>query len=262
MYGCILGDIIGSRFEFSKLRKNKSKEFELLHEDCYFTDDTIMTIATIDTLLNQKDFAKTYKEWVRKYSDSKYSYGTHFYDWAISEDYKPYNSFGNGSAMRAGCIGMCFDNLDDVMMNAEKSASVTHSHIEGVKGASATACAVYLAKNKTPKKNIKEIIELYFDYNLSRTLNEIRPKYNFDVSCQGSVPESIICFLESDSFEDAIRNAISLGGDTDTMACITGGIAEAYYGVPEYLIEYTINKLPLEMRFLLTNFYNESKLPF
>jgi ADP-ribosylglycohydrolase len=229
MIGAILGDIIGSKFEFSKLRYNKSEEFKLFPDGIHFTDDTAMTIATADAILNNKDFAKTYQAWGNKYPDL--SYGCNFRSWLSSEDPKPYNSYGNGSAMRVSPVGWLYNDLKTVFEKAEESALVTHNHDDGIKGAVSIACCIYLGRNKTPKKIIKEFIETYFEYDLSRTIEQIRPTYDFNETCQGSVPESIICFLESNSYEDAIRKAISLGGDTDTQACITGSIAEAYYGL-------------------------------
>lgn len=255
MLGAIIGDIVGSRFEFSKLRNNKSREFDFFHEDCHFTDDTILTIATADAIINNKDFAKTYKEWVRKYPDSKYSYGTNFHAWALDEDYNPYNSFGNGSAMRVSPIGFISNSLIESMDNAEKSAEVTHNHIEGLKGSASVSACIYLAKNKISKHIIKDIIEMFFGYNLSEKLDDIRKTYKFDETCQGSVPQSIICFLEGNSFEDCIRNAISLGGDTDTMGCIVGGIAEAYYGIPSDIKKIAMKYITPEMRKIVNDFY-------
>lgn len=229
MLGAIAGDIIGSRFEFSKLRKNKSENFELFTDDCFFTDDTVLTIATADAILNNYDFGEAYYKWGNKYP--RRGYGGNFEIWLKSESLKPYNSFGNGSAMRVSPIGWIFDDVKTVIKKAEESAVVTHNHEEGIKGAVSVALCIYFARNKIPKKIIKEIIESYFDYNLNRKIADIRPNYRFDVTCQGSVPEAIICFLESNSFKDAIKKAVSLGGDTDTQACIAGSIAEAYYGI-------------------------------
>jgi len=228
MKGAIFGDIIGSRFEFSKLRNNKSEDFELLNKKCEFTDDTVLTIATADAILNNKSFEQAYKEWGNMYPNC--SYGNSFRNWLESDNPKPYNSFGNGSAMRVSPIGWLYNDLKTVMDKAEESARVTHNHIEGIKGASSIAACVYLARMKTPKKIIKEFIETFFDYDLNKNIEDIRPNYYFDETCQGSVPESIICFLEGKSYEDVVRKAVSLGGDTDTQACMAGSIAEAYYG--------------------------------
>ena len=252
MIGAILGDIIGSRFEFSELRKNKSEEFDLFTKDCYFTDDTVMTIATADAILNNKDFTKTYQEWGRKYPDR--GYGGMFHSWLFEDNPKPYNSFGNGSAMRVSPVGWLYSDLKTVFNKAEVTAKVTHNHIEGLKGAVSTAGCIYLAIMKTPKKIIKKVIETYFNYNLNRTIEQIKPTYRFDVTCQGSVPESIICFLEGNSYEDVVRKAISLGGDTDTQGCIAGSIAEAYYGIPKEIKEFVYNYLPENMLKIVEQF--------
>jgi ADP-ribosylglycohydrolase len=251
MLGAILGDIIGSRFEFSKLRKNKSEEFDLF-TDCYFTDDTVMTIATADAIMNNKDFTKTYQEWGRKYPDR--GYGGMFHSWLFEDNPKPYNSFGNGSAMRVSPVGWLYNDLKIVFNKAEETAEVIHNHIEGLKGAAATAGCIYLANMGTRKKIIKEFIETYFNYDLNRTIKDIKPIYRFDVTCQGSVPESIICFLEGNSYEDVVRKAISLGGDTDTMGCIAGSIAEAYYGIPKEIKAFAYNYLPEDMLKILDQF--------
>jgi ADP-ribosylglycohydrolase len=184
--------------------------------------------------------------------------------WLHSENPKPYNSFGNGSAMRVSSVGWLYNNLKTVFNIAEKTALVTHNHHEGIKGAVSVACCIYLAKNKTPKKIIKEFIETFFEYDLSRKIEQIRPSYSFDVTCQGSVPESIICFLEGNNFEDTVRKAVSLGGDTDTQACIAGSIAEAYYGLNDLIIKYNINDkidfyLPEDMKNIITQFNKRLK---
>jgi ADP-ribosyl-[dinitrogen reductase] hydrolase len=240
MIGAICGDIVGSRFEFSKLRKNKSEHFDLFTDGCEFTDDTVMTIATADAILNNMSFQDAYLKWGNKYPNL--SYGSNFKSWLLSSDPRPYNSYGNGSAMRVGPIGWLYDDLESVMQKADESAQCTHNHDEGLKGAVSVAVCIYLARHQTPKKIIKEFVESFFGYDLSRKLSDIRPNYRFDVTCPGSVPESIICFLESDGFEDSIRKAVSLGGDTDTQACIAGSIAEAFYGIPVNLFNkvYTI----------------------
>ena len=263
MLGAILGDIIGSRFEFSPLRKIKTEKFELFgveQDDCHFTDDTILTIATADSIINNKTFAETYNYWGNKYPES--SYGMRFRDWLTSENKNPYNSFGNGSAMRVSPVGWLYNDLYTVLDQAEKSAIVTHNHIEGIKGASAIACAIYLARYNTPKKIIKEILETYFGYDLNKTIEMIRPTYDFNETCQGSVPESIICFLEGNNYEDVIRKAISLGGDTDTQACIAGSIAEAYYGLDDLKLNYDIYGkigyyLPDDMIKIIKQFQNK-----
>ena len=224
MIGAIAGDIIGSVHEFSNI---KTEDFPLFHPQSTFTDDTVMTVAVADCILTGKGYAAAFKEWGRLFPYA--GYGGIFGRWLRSDSSEPYNSFGNGSAMRVSPVGFAFDSIDKVLEEARKSAEVTHNHPEGIKGAQATAAAIFLARTGQGKKEIKDYIEITFNYDLSATLAEIRPGYSFDVTCQGSVPQSIIAFLESSSYEDAVRKAISLGGDTDTQACITGGIAQAYY---------------------------------
>lgn len=240
MIASISGDIIGSIFE---RHAQKTTEFDLFFTNSHFTDDTVLTVAIADCLLNGKDYADTVRSYARAYPNA--GYGGTFRQWMMGLINGPYNSWGNGSAMRVSPIGFAFDTLDKVLEEAEKSAAITHNHSEGIKGAQATAAAVFLAKDGASKLDIKDYIESTFGYDLNRTLENIRPDYSFDVSCQGSVPESIIAFLESESIEDAIRKAISLGGDADTMACIAGGIAQAFYkAIPASILEETKKRLP------------------
>jgi ADP-ribosylglycohydrolase len=224
MIGAIAGDIIGSVHEFSNI---KTEDFPLFTSKSTCTDDTVMTVAVADSILTGKGYAVALKEWGRLYPYA--GYGGMFKDWLRSEGSGPYNSFGNGSAMRVSPVGFAFGTLDKVLAEAKKSAEVTHNHPEGIKGAQAVAAAIFLARTGKDKKEIKDYIESTFNYDLIRTLAEIRPGYSFDETCQGSVPQAVIAFMESSSYEDAVRKAISLGGDTDTQACITGGIAQAYY---------------------------------
>lgn len=229
MLGAIAGDIIGSVYE---ARPIKTVAFPLFDAGSTFTDDTVLTVAVADALLSKADYAHKLKEYFAYYPNA--GFGGFFREWATSDNMQPYHSWGNGSAMRVSPIGFAFDDLDSVMREAERSAAVTHNHPEGIKGAQATACAVFLASMGSSKADIKAHIESTFAYDLSEPLDHIRSSYRFDVSCQGTVPPAIIAFLEADSYEDAVRKAISLGGDSDTLACITGGIAEAFYGdVPE-----------------------------
>ncbi|GMO15767.1 MAG: ADP-ribosylglycohydrolase family protein [Termitinemataceae bacterium] len=230
--GAIAGDIIGSAYEFNNV---KSLDFKMFHKGTYFTDDSVLTIATMDALLNQTGYTQAYQYFSRKYPHR--GYGGNFKSWIYSDKPKPYNSWGNGSAMRTSPIGWYCDSIDDVLDEARKSAEVTHNHPEGIKGAQAAAAAVYLARTGKSKDEIKRFIVNMFDYNLNRTIDEIRPNYDFDVSCQGSVPEAIIVFLESTDFENAVRLAVSIGGDSDTIACVTGGIAEAFYKtIPDNIV--------------------------
>jgi ADP-ribosylglycohydrolase len=224
MLGAIIGDIIGSSYEFEG---EKSTTFPLFTPASRFTDDTVLTVAVADSILHDRDYAKTFKEYGRRYPGA--GYGGMFLNWLRSADSKPYNSYGNGSAMRVSPTAFAFDTLEDVLREAERSALPTHNHPEGVKGAQAIASAIFLGRTGKAKKDIREYIERCFGYDLGRTLDEIRPHYRFDETCQGSVPEAIIAFLESSDYEDAVRKAVSLGGDADTLACMAGGIAEAYY---------------------------------
>jgi ADP-ribosylglycohydrolase len=229
MLGAIAGDIIGSRFEHNNWR---SKDFQLFHPACACTDDTVHTVALAESLLTGRPYGGLLKEYFRTYPHA--GYGSRFRAWAGSADEAPYHSFGNGAAMRVSPVGWFYHDLSAVLDGARQSAEVTHNHPEGIKGAQAVATAIFLARQQTDKASIRHFIEEAFGYDLGRQLDDIRPGYRFDVSCQGSVPEAIIAFLEATDFEDAIRNAVSLGGDSDTIACIAGGIAEAFYGgVPE-----------------------------
>jgi ADP-ribosylglycohydrolase len=227
--GAIAGDIIGSVYEPCPI---KSKDFPLFHAHCRFTDDTVLTVAIADAILAGRPYIDSVREIGRRYPDA--GYGGALFQWLYSDDLRPYNSWGNGAAMRVSPVGFAFTSEDEVLQQAKLTAEISHNHPEGIKGAQAAALAVFLAKTGYGKEQIRTRIKQQFGYNLDRGVNDIRPLYSFDVSCQGTVPEAIIAFLESESYEDAVRNAISLGGDSDTLACITGGIAEAFYGtVPE-----------------------------
>ena len=261
MYGAILGDIIGSPYEFDQ--GNKTKNFPLFTDLSMFTDDSIMTLAVaeafMDSLEKGEELEKTKKRlirymqfWGEKYPNAGYGYW--FSCWLKDWNPQPLNSYGNGSAMRVSSIGWLYDDLDTVLKMAKLSAEVTHNHPEGIKGAQATAAAIFLARKGYTKEEIKEYIEILFDYDLNRTCNEIRPTYCHKESCQETVPEAIIAFLESTGFEDTIRNAVSLGGDCDTLTCITGSIAEAFYGVPEELKRECRNRLPWDLKEVLMRF--------
>lgn len=250
MFGAIAGDVIGSVFEH---RPVKSISFSLFSRSSRFTDDTVLTIAIAHSILNRTDYAISLKNFARTYPSA--GYGQSFYYWMQSSDNQPYNSWGNGSAMRVSPVGFAFDAEDSVLSEAEKSAAVTHHHPEGIKGAQATALAIFLARQGTAKDVIRQTIADRFGYNFERTLDEIRPLYDFDVSCQGSVPESLLSFFESNDFEDAVRKAISLGGDTDTMACIAGGIAQAYYRkIPSNIVGEVRTRLPGEFLTVIDEF--------
>jgi ADP-ribosylglycohydrolase len=227
MLGAIVGDIVGSVYEFDN---HRSKDFPLFREDSKFTDDTILTIATADALMTDHDFAAKYRAYGKKYPSS---YGLRFNDWIHGVITGPYNSFGNGSAMRVSPIAWAYDEPDRVLKVAKASAEVTHDHPEGIKGAQATALAIlYAREGKEPTLIATEIGQM-FGYDLSTPVDVLRETYQYNETCQATVPEAIRCFVEAEDFEDAIRNAISIGGDSDTLAAITGSIAEARWGVPE-----------------------------
>jgi ADP-ribosylglycohydrolase len=249
MFGAIAGDIIGSVYEGSG---RKTKQFPLFCNDSRFTDDTVLTVAVAEQLLTGADLIGLFHDYFQRYPLA--GYGGSFIRWAGYRHREPYNSWGNGSAMRVSPIGIAFDTLDDVLVHAKASAEVTHSHHEGIRGAQATAAAIFLARTGHTKVQIKEYIEQRFRYDLSPRLDDIRDSYRFDVSCQGSVPQSIIAFLEADDFEDAVRNAISLGGDADTMACIAGAIAEPFFGIPETIKEETLKRLDEPLREIVQRF--------
>jgi len=253
MKGAIAGDIIGSSFETNPV---KEKHFNFFYRPHKFTDDTVLTLAVMDSILNNKNYVDAFLEYAEKYPNR--NYGKTFKLWLLQDEKLPYESFGNGSAMRVSPVGWNYDSLEQTLLEAKRSSEVTHNHIEGVKGAQAVAGAIYLARNKSSKSEIKSFIEENFSYNLSRKYRDFQPNYKHDFSAQGSVPEAIICFLESNDYEDAIRNAVALGGDSDTQACIAGSIAEAFYGeIPSHIWEPCERKLNPEILDLLNNFYKK-----
>lgn len=258
MYGAILGDIIGSPYEFDM--GNKSKNFPLFSHSSIFTDDTVMTFAVAEAFMDAPDdediirerLIKSMQKWGHCYPHA--GYGLRFSDWLDSDDPQPYNSYGNGSAMRVSSVGWLFNDIDTVRRMARLSAEVTHNHPEGIKGAEATASAIFMARTGCSKEQIREYMDKEFEYSLVLTCDEIRPNYHHVESCQETVPEAITAFLEGESFEDVIRTAVSLGGDCDTLTCIAGSIAEAFYGVPEELKEECEKRLPGAFVFLLRIF--------
>lgn len=256
--GAVCGDIIGSTRERAGL---KNTDFELYPKGSRFTDDTTMTVAVASWILeDKKNLTETSLISNLKYFGNNYlsaGYGGMFLNWLHSLDPKPYNSWGNGSAMRVSPVAWAGKSLKESEKLAEKSAYVTHNHPEGIKGAKSVAAAIYLAKNGESKNYIKEYIEDEYNYNLSRDFNTLRKTYSFDASCQGSVPESIMAFLVSDDYESTIRNAISLGGDADTQAAIAGSIASAYWDVPKFIYEPALNLLNDELRDILNRFNDE-----
>nr|VFK14992.1 MAG: ADP-ribosylglycohydrolase [Candidatus Kentron sp. LFY] len=255
MLGAIAGDIIGSVYEYD-WNNIKTKAFELFSEASFFTDDSVLTIALADAIIGKNDYGQVMRRYYRRYPHA--GYGGSFHQWAATPGSGPYNSWGNGSAMRTSPVGHAFDTLDEVLSKAEYYAAFTHNHREGIKGAQASAASVFLARKGASREEIRGFIEERFGYDLSRTLDEIRPDYRFDESCQGTVPQALTAFMESRDFEDAIRNAISIGGDSDTLACITGGIAEAFYGgVPEPIREAAMEILDEDLRTVVAAFYRE-----
>lgn len=245
--GAIAGDVIGSVYECSNV---KTTNFPLFTPQSRFTDDTVLTMAVADAILNKRDFSETIWQYGRKYTNR--GYGGRFREWLQTERPKPYYSFGNGSAMRVSAVGVAYHTLQEVLQVAKQSAEVTHSHPEGIKGAQTTAAAIYLARTGATKQEIRDYITTQFSYNLDFTIDSIRPYYRFDVSCQGSVPQAMVAFLDSTDYENAIRLAISIGGDSDTIACITGGIAAAFYKhVPNEIMDIAIAKLPEDFKALL-----------
>ena len=260
MLGSIIGDVIGSAYEY---HNTKVEDFQLFTRNSGFTDDTVMTAAMADAILSRpvdgrnvlgpyignvgSFYASKLREWGQRYPDA--DYGGMFRAWLRDASAGPYNSFGNGSAMRVSPIGYAFDTMEEVLQEAKWSAEVTHNHREGIKGAQATAAAIFLARNGESKGSIRDYITANFGYNLDRSLVEIREVYSYDVTCQGTVPEAITAFLDSADFEDALRKAVSLGGDADTLACITGGIAQAYYReIPKHIADQVLLLLDSHIR--------------
>ena len=250
MLGAFFGDIAGSVYEF---RNIKTTDFDLYNPEAYFTDDSVMTAAVAKTLVKGKGLSdeelkrslvRQMRSFGRRYPHR--GYGGHFLEWIYSDTMKAYNSYGNGSAMRVSAAGWLYDTLAETEHYAQLTAMVTHNHPEGIKGARAAAAAIYMARNHASKEEICAYITKTYGYDLSFTLDEIRPVYTFDVSCQGSVPQAIKAFLEGNSFEEVIRLAVSIGGDSDTIACIAGSIAEAYYGMTGEQKRYVLEHIPEE----------------
>jgi len=253
MLGAIIGDIVGSRFEFNN---HLSTDFDLFTPECDFTDDTICTIAVADALLKDIPFAESLRYWCRKYPHPKGSYGGSFFCWLSSENPQPYNSFGNGSAMRVSPCAWLSNDMETVLSTAMLSVACTHNHPEGVKGALCVAECIFRGRFFHGKHSIKQLVEDRYGYTLNATCTEIRKNKSFNETCQVTVPQAIICFLESDDFESAIRLAVSIGGDSDTIAAITGSIAEAYYSIPENIKTKALGYLPQDMLDVYSAFNN------
>lgn len=262
MWGAIIGDIVGSVYEFNNIR---TKEFELFKPECFFTDDTVMTVAVAKALLDSKENDYLFSQGVidemkyfgRKYPDA--GYGGRFRVWLSQYEPVAYNSYGNGSAMRVSACGFAAKTLRDAVKFAYNSAYCTHNHFEGIKGACSTAAAIYLARNGKSIEDIKDYIRRYY-YDIDFTLDEIRDSYSFNETCQQTVPQAFEAFFESKDFEDAIRNAISIGGDSDTLAAITGAVAQAYYGIPDDLVAKASTYLDGFLLETVDRFYEEYNL--
>lgn len=256
MIGAIIGDIVGSRFEF---HNHRSTAFDLFHRDCTYTDDTVMTVAVADAIMSGRTFGTVVHEYARNYPGR--GYGGRFNKWIHSDHPVPYDSFGNGSAMRVSpCAYLARGNREQALTWATASAVCTHNHPEGVKGAMAITDCILMAARHQSKEAIKRVAEELYGYDMDFSIEQLRPHFAFNETCQGTVPQAIECFLESHDFESAIRIAISLGGDSDTIACIAGGMAEAYYGVPEGLRETAMSMLPEEMQHIIDKMYEQTIL--
>lgn len=260
MIGSIIGDIVGSIYEFTP-NNIKTKQFEFFNPNGSYTDDSILTFATADWLLHGGEVAHYYSKYGEKYPWPMGGYGGGFKLWLVRsirhQDYRPYNSCGNGSAMRVGPVGWAFDTIEEILAKAKESAECTHNHPEGIKGAQATALAIMMARHGCDKNEIRSEIEKRFEYDLQFTCEQIRPAYTWGGTCQDSVPQAIVAFLDGEDYEDSIRNAISIGGDSDTIGCITGSIAEAYFGVPADLRNSAMNYLPEEFQSIISEFENK-----
>lgn len=260
MIGSIIGDIVGSVYEFTP-NNIKTKQFEFFNPNGSYTDDSILTFATADWLLHGGEVANYYSKYGEKYPWPMGGYGGEFKLWLVrsirQQDYRPYNSCGNGSAMRVGPVGWAFDTIEEILAKAKESAECTHNHPEGIKGAQATALAIMMARHGCDKNEIRSEVEKRFEYDLQFTCEQIRPTYTWGGTCQDSVPQAIVAFLDGEDYEDSIRNAISIGGDSDTIGCITGSIAEAYFGVPADLRNSAMNYLPEEFQSIISEFENK-----
>ena len=257
MLGAIVGDFVGSIHEFVG---TKQKDFLLLDPRCRVTDDSLLTVAVAEWLMHGTDLVTRFHKLVSAYPRA--GWGIRFAGWAIARKREPYHSYGNGAGMRVSPVGWAFSSLEDTLAAAEESAAVTHNHPEGIKGAQATAAAVYLARTSRDKNVIRQEIADRFGYDLDRTVDTVRPSYEFNETCQETVPEAIVAFLDATDFEDTLRNAVSLGGDADTLACIAGGIAHAYYeSIPETMSTAALTSLPKPLRGVWDEFRDRYDVP-
>ncbi len=251
MFGALIGDLVGSVYEWNNY---KAKDFQpFIHPRSFLTDDSVLTVAVADALINERDLVESFKDWGHRYPDS--DWGGRFSRWLFSGKNEPYDSFGNGSAMRVSPVALLTDDLAELMELARRSAVVTHNHPEGIKGAQATAMAIHYARLRFSPEDIRSLVADFSGYDMDRCVDDIRPGYRFDVTCQGSVPEALICALEANSFEDAIRNAISIGGDSDTLAAIAGPVAEARFGIPQDIGAVAWARVPADMRRVIEQLY-------
>lgn len=257
MLGAIIGDIVGSVYEFDNYCATDFEPF--FHPNAAFTDDTVCTIAVADALLQGKAPEWLLKEWGRRYWGIG-GWGNRFAQWLTSNDAAPYGSYGNGAAMRVSPAGLLAASIDSAVQLADRVTNVTHNHPEGIKGARATAAAIFFARAGLGADHIRREIEERFRYDLSLSVDQIRSHYRFDETCQGTVPQALICALEANGFEEAIRNAISIGGDSDTVAAIAGGLAEARFGIPEWIRHQALHFLPEEMQSVLAVLYKVSSV--
>jgi ADP-ribosylglycohydrolase len=256
MLGAIIGDIVGSVYEFNNYR---AKDFQpFFHASAFFTDDTVCTVAVADALVNERDPAVALREWGRRYWDNG-GWGQRYALWIASDDMGPYNSYGNGAAMRVAAAGLLAKSIDEAITLSDRVTEVTHNHPEGMKGAAATAVAIHLARIGLAAEGIRDAISRRFGYDLSLTVDQIRPGYRYNERSQDTVPQALTCALEATSFEDAIRNAISIGGDSDTIAAIAGSVAEARFGISEDLAAQAWAYLPAEMRAVLQALYAKAE---
>lgn len=257
MLGAIAGDMVGSIYEFNNLR---SREFPLFRRESHFTDDTVLTVAVADALMSRGDLGQIFKDYYERYPDA--GYGGRFHAWAQQPELAPYNSWGNGAAMRVSPVAYAYDRLERVLDAAEEVSAVTHNHPEGIKGAQATASAIFLARTGETKASIGQYVESWFGYDLSESIDSIREWYRFDESCQGTVPFAIRAFLEAEDVEGTIRNAVSIGGDSDTVACIAGSIAEAYWqGLPASMHREVMDRLDADL-FAVTDTFCRRYVPW
>ena len=254
MLGAITGDVVGSVYEWNNI---KHKDFKpLFSQRAFFTDDSVLTVALMDAIDRSVSYDTVMRWYYTQHPHA--GYGHRFHHWCKYDTGMAYNSWGNGSAMRTSAVGYAYDTLEDVLEKAEHFASFTHNHPEGIKGAQATSACIFMARTGATKEAIRDYVSKQFGYDLNRTIDDIRPDYKFNESCQGTVPEAIVAFLDSTDFEDAIRCAVSLGGDSDTLTCITGGIAEAFYGdIPHDIAVQAMHRLTPQMRDVVVKFYDK-----